>query len=276
MGRLVRACRSCERSAVPTLFAGDHYISTNDELGKVAHDAWTIITGLAARTSVLRLGTMVRSVTFRPPAVLANAVATADHISAAGSSSGSGQGGWSESTRRSASRSRARGCASRCSPSSSRSCTACGPRNGSRSTAATTRSKRARQAEAAAISPSPDHRRWQRHAGHDAAGRALRRRVQRLMGLASPEFPDVRQRVIEACGDVGRDPATMRFSIAIHCIVGETRDEAMDRARAIYDLGPRDQSFDNWFVGAGEQRLFARSTRSQPHYFRMPRLAPIG
>ena len=48
----------------------------------------------------------------------------------------------------------------------------------------------------------------------------------------------------------------MRFSIAIHCIVGETRDEAMDRARAIYDLRARDQSFDNWFVGAGEQRLF--------------------
>ena len=54
------------------------------------------------------------------------------------------------------------------------------------------------------------------------------------------EFPDVRQRVIEACAEVGRDPATMRFSIAIHCIVGETRDEAMDRARAIYDLRPRD------------------------------------
>jgi hypothetical protein len=30
---------SCERFRVATLFAGDHYISTNDELGKVAHDA---------------------------------------------------------------------------------------------------------------------------------------------------------------------------------------------------------------------------------------------
>jgi len=34
-----------------------------------------------ARISTLRLGTLVTSVTFRHPAVLANAVATADHIS---------------------------------------------------------------------------------------------------------------------------------------------------------------------------------------------------
>jgi alkanesulfonate monooxygenase SsuD/methylene tetrahydromethanopterin reductase-like flavin-dependent oxidoreductase (luciferase family) len=36
---------------------------------------------LAARTSTLRLGTLVTPVTFRHPAVVANAVATADHIS---------------------------------------------------------------------------------------------------------------------------------------------------------------------------------------------------
>jgi alkanesulfonate monooxygenase SsuD/methylene tetrahydromethanopterin reductase-like flavin-dependent oxidoreductase (luciferase family) len=56
---------ACERSAVPRLLAGDHYISTHDELGRVAHDAWTVIAGLAARTSALRLGTMVTPVTVR-------------------------------------------------------------------------------------------------------------------------------------------------------------------------------------------------------------------
>jgi hypothetical protein len=30
----------------------------------------------------------------------------------------------------------------------------------------------------------------------------------------------------------------------------------MDRARTIYDLRPRDQSFDDWFAGTAEQRLF--------------------
>ena len=86
---------ACERSEIPALFAGDHYISTSDELGRVAHDAWTIITGLAMRTSSLRLGTMVTPVTFRPPAVLANAVATADHISGGRIELGLGSG-WME------------------------------------------------------------------------------------------------------------------------------------------------------------------------------------
>jgi hypothetical protein len=49
--------------------------------------------------------------------------------------------------------------------------------------------KRARKAEAGAISPSPDHRRRQRHAGHDADGRTLRRRIQRRIGRSSPRIP---------------------------------------------------------------------------------------
>ena len=72
---------ACERFGVRTLLSADHYLSRSNELGNVAHDAWTVLAGLAARTSTLRLGTLVTPVTFRQPAVLANAVATADHIS---------------------------------------------------------------------------------------------------------------------------------------------------------------------------------------------------
>ena len=86
---------TCERSGIPTLFAADHYISQVDELADVVHDAWTIIAGLAARTSTLRLGTLVTPVTFRHPAVLANAVATADHISGGRIELGLGAG-WME------------------------------------------------------------------------------------------------------------------------------------------------------------------------------------
>ncbi len=132
---------ACERSAVPTLFAGDHYISTNDELGKVAHDAWTIITGLAARTSVLRLGTMVTPVTFRPPAVLANAVATADHVSGGRVELGLGSG-WMEREHQAFGfpfpRPRVR---QQMLAEQLEIVHRLGPRNGSRSTAATTRSK---------------------------------------------------------------------------------------------------------------------------------------
>jgi F420-dependent oxidoreductase-like protein len=72
---------ACEEHGVETLFRSDHYISPADEGGNVAHDAWTTLAALAARTTVLRLGTLVSPATFRPPALLANAAATVDHIS---------------------------------------------------------------------------------------------------------------------------------------------------------------------------------------------------
>ena len=110
-----------------------------------------------------------------PPAVLANAVATADHISGGRVESGRGRGGWSASTRHSAFRSPPRGCASRCSPSSSRSCTAVDRGTGHVQRQPLYARKRAWQAEATAVSSSPTHRRWPAHAGDDPAARSLRR-----------------------------------------------------------------------------------------------------
>ena len=248
---------ACERSGVPTLFAGDHYLSTVDELGRVAHDAWTVVAGLAARTSTLRLGTMVTPVTFRQPAVLANAVATVDHISGGRVELGLGSG-WME-----------------------REHEAFGfpfpqPR--------VRQQMLAEQLEIVCRLWTEDRVSFagEHYALRDAPGRP--RPLQSphppiiVGGRGSPgttlsaarfadeynvawvnrpgEFPEARRRVLEACREVGRDPATMRSSIAIHCIVGETRDEAIDRARAVYGLRPRNQSFDDWYAATGEQRLF--------------------
>jgi F420-dependent oxidoreductase-like protein len=247
---------ACERFGVPALFAGDHYLSTNDELGNVSHDAWTIIAGLAARSSTLRLGTMVTPVTFRPPAVLANAVATADHISGGRIELGLGSG-WME-----------------------REHEAFGfpfPRP---------RLRQQMLGEQLEIV----HRLWTDervtfHGDHyrleNAPGRP--RPVQSphppiivggsgTPGSAIPaarfadeyntawvnepgEFPAIRRRVIAACQEVGRDPRTMRFSIAVHCIVGDSRDDAMDRAHVVYGLRPRDKSFDDWFAGHVERQF---------------------
>jgi alkanesulfonate monooxygenase SsuD/methylene tetrahydromethanopterin reductase-like flavin-dependent oxidoreductase (luciferase family) len=209
------------------------------------------------RTSSLRLGTLVTPVTFRPPAVLANAVATADHISGGRIELGLGSG-WMEREHRAFG-----------FPFPS------------------TRVRQQMLAEQLEIV----HRLWtEDRVTFDGSHYTLENAPGRPRPLQSPhppiivggsgtpgtmlpaarfadeynvswvsgpqEFPDARQRVIEACREVGRDPATMRFSIAIHGIVGETRDEAMDRARAIYGLRARDQSFDDWFAGSSEQRLF--------------------
>ena len=86
---------ACEEHGVETLFRSDHYISQGDEARNVAHDAWTTIAALAARTSTLRFGTLVSPATFRLPGLLANAAATADHVSGGRIELGLGAG-WNE------------------------------------------------------------------------------------------------------------------------------------------------------------------------------------
>src|SRR3954468_21487867 len=85
---------ACETHGVETLFRSDHYLSGSAD-GLVSHDAWTTLAGLAARTTTLRLGTLVSPATFRAPALLANAAATVDHISAGRVELGIGAG-WNE------------------------------------------------------------------------------------------------------------------------------------------------------------------------------------
>jgi alkanesulfonate monooxygenase SsuD/methylene tetrahydromethanopterin reductase-like flavin-dependent oxidoreductase (luciferase family) len=71
---------ACERHGIGTMFRSDHYLSQTDP-ARPATDAWTLLGALAARTTGLRLGTLVSPVTFRHPAVVAKAAATVDHIS---------------------------------------------------------------------------------------------------------------------------------------------------------------------------------------------------
>jgi F420-dependent oxidoreductase-like protein len=246
---------ACERFGVPTLFAADHYIGL-DELGEVSHDAWTVIAGLAAPTSTLRLGTLVTPVTFRPPAVLANAVATADHISGGRIELGLGAG-WME-----------------------REHEAFGfpfPEMKVR------RQMLAEQLEIIdrlwtddRVTFQGEHYRLENAPGRPrplqsphppiiVGGAAKGSSALPAARFADEynaawihhpeEFPEIRDRVIAACREVGRDPATMRFSTAIHCVVGETHDEAMDRVRAVYALRPRDEGFDDWFAEYSKTRL---------------------
>jgi alkanesulfonate monooxygenase SsuD/methylene tetrahydromethanopterin reductase-like flavin-dependent oxidoreductase (luciferase family) len=85
---------ACEEHGIEAMFRSDHYLSLTDTT-RVATDAWTLLGALAARTSKLRLGTLVSPVTFRHPSVLAKAAATVDHISAGRVEVGMGAG-WME------------------------------------------------------------------------------------------------------------------------------------------------------------------------------------
>ena len=243
---------ACERHGIETLFRSDHYISQSDENGNVAHDAWTTLAALAARTTTLRLGTLVSPATFRLPGLLANAVATVDHVSGGRIELGLGAG-WMEREHR-----------------------AFGfpfPE---------TRVRLEMFAEQLEIV----HRLWteervdfrgRHYTLEDAPG--LPKPVQQprpplLVGgsgtrgtaepaarfadeyntpFVSPEdFADVRAKVRCACEATGQ---TLRFSTMTGCLIGATRADALERARLLYGRVARDVDFDTWLERYAQRAL---------------------
>ena len=75
--------QQAEASGFDGFFRSDHYLAMGDffsgEPGPT--DAWTTLAGLARETTSLRLGTLVSSVTYRSPGVLAIQVAQVDQMS---------------------------------------------------------------------------------------------------------------------------------------------------------------------------------------------------
>jgi alkanesulfonate monooxygenase SsuD/methylene tetrahydromethanopterin reductase-like flavin-dependent oxidoreductase (luciferase family) len=72
---------AAERADLEGLFRSDHYQSIVRGAPAGSLDAWATLAALAARTTRIRLGTMVSPVTFRPAGVLAKNVVTVDHVS---------------------------------------------------------------------------------------------------------------------------------------------------------------------------------------------------
>lgn len=88
--------QTAERVGFDGFFRSDHYlrIGPGDPLPGPT-DAWTTLAGLARETSRLRLGTLVSSVTYRVPGILAVQVAQVDAMSGGRAELGLGTG-WFE------------------------------------------------------------------------------------------------------------------------------------------------------------------------------------
>ena len=246
---------ACEEHGVETLFRSDHYISQSDESGNVAHDAWTTLAALAARTTTLRFGTLVSPATFRLPGLLANAAATVDHISGGRIELGLGAG-WMEREHH------AYGfpfpeTATRLAMFAEqleivyRLWT--DERVDFRGTHYTL--------EAAPAQPKPLQ---QPHPPLLVGGSGTRGTAEPAARFAdeyntpfqSPEdFAAIRSKVAAACERIGRDPATMRFSTMTGCLIGSTRDEALERARELYGRSPRDVGFDDWAAAYAQRAV---------------------
>jgi alkanesulfonate monooxygenase SsuD/methylene tetrahydromethanopterin reductase-like flavin-dependent oxidoreductase (luciferase family) len=193
----------------------------------------------------LRLGTLVSPATFRLPGLLANAAATVDHISGGRIELGIGAG-WMEREHRAygfpfpETKVRLEMFAEQLG-----SCTA-SERGPGHSAAAALHARSTRAAEARATDAPPLTPR-RRH----ARSRAASRFADEQHAVVSPDdFARIRARVEKACESSGR---TLRFSTMTGCVIGETREEALERARQLYGRMPRDADFDAW-VAAYAQR----------------------
>jgi len=226
---------ACEEHGVETLFRSDHYISQGDEAGNVAHDAWTTIAALAARTSTLRFGTLVSPATFRPPALLANAAATADHVSGGRIELGLGAG-WMEREHR------AYGFPFPETPT---------------------------RVEMLAEQVEIVHRLWtedrvdfrgRHYSLEDAPGQpkpVQKPRPPLLVGGSGGRgtvepalrFADEYNTPFVSPEDAERIRAkvpSLRFSVMTGFLVGETRDDALERARTLFSRRPRETTFEEW------------------------------
>jgi F420-dependent oxidoreductase-like protein len=233
---------ACEQHEVGTLFRSDHYISQGDEAGNVAHDAWTTIAALAARTTTLRLGTMVSPATFRLPGLLANAAATADHVSGGRIELGLGAG-WMEREHR-----------------------AYGfpfPETSERVARFAEQLEivhrlwteervdfrgRYYTLEDAPAQPKPVQKPRPPIIVGGSGGRgtvepALRFADEYNTPFVSPE---------EAAG-VKAKVAGLRFSVMTGFLVGETHEEMRERAHELYARRPREQPFDEWLAAYAER-----------------------
>ena len=228
--------RACEEAGLEGLFRSDHYTSILAAGERGSLDAWATLAGLAANTERIRLGTMVSPATFRHPSTLAREAATVDHISGGRVELGLGAG-WYELEHTA---------------------------NGFPFPDLHTR------LEVFAEQLEIVHRQWTEDV-FDFAGRhyrlsgcrALPKPVQQpspplivggiaQAGTVGPavRFADEyntffasaetcrarRRRLVEACEQAGRDPATLTFSLMATCVVGRDREQLLENAGRVMRL----------------------------------------
>jgi alkanesulfonate monooxygenase SsuD/methylene tetrahydromethanopterin reductase-like flavin-dependent oxidoreductase (luciferase family) len=76
----VEQCQFVEALGYDSLWIADHFVNPLSP-NKPMHEPWTLLAGVAARTTRIRLGTLVTSFIYRLPALVAKQALTVEHIS---------------------------------------------------------------------------------------------------------------------------------------------------------------------------------------------------
>ncbi|HYN18551.1 MAG TPA: TIGR03560 family F420-dependent LLM class oxidoreductase [Actinomycetes bacterium] len=251
---------ACEEHGLEGLFRSDHYGPLMGMPERGSLDAWATLAALAARTSRIRLGTLVSPATFRHPSVLAKSVVTVDHISGGRVELGLGAG-WHEGEHRA---------------------------HGFEFPATPTRMERlAEQLEIVTRSWTEDAFSFQGRHYQVQDLRALPKPVQRprptllvgggagakslalaarwadeynTVGVPLEELSERHGKLSEAWREAGRDPETARLSLMTTCVVGRDRAEVEERVGRVLAVTGSDDSVaevvdarPNWLLGTVDQ-----------------------
>ena len=254
----LRLAGMAEELGFEGLFRSDHYTAIIRDAD--ALDAWTTLAGLAALTERIRLGTLVSPATFRHPSVLARMAVTVDHISRGRVDVGMGSG-WYEREHLA---------------------------NGFPFLDGRRRFELFEEQVEVVVRTWTEGGLHHRGAAYElldqtalprpfqqphpplVLGGSVKSRFAALaaryatevntLGAQIDELRERKQRLDRACGEAGRDPASLGFSVMTACFVGEDEHEAVERVRAFVaiqggDADPEElvaQRRERWLVGSAE------------------------
>lgn len=260
---LLSLAQKAEALGFDGFFRSDHYHPMNTPLTSDSTDCWSTLAGLARDTKRVRLGTMVSPMSFYHPGQFAKAIATIDQMSGGRVSVGMG-GGWFEKEHV------AYGLPFDKSP----------------------RWRLDRLEDALEICT----RLWSDGVGHSYEGRQFSikdapgypkpaqrphppiimggggaRRTPMLAARFADEFNtfggidkfnERKQRLLNACQEIGRDPSTVKLSCAGCTVVGTDMDDVRRRAQIRLDFNNekvhvdewiKNMRGDGWFIGTIDQ-----------------------
>jgi len=251
---------ACEEHGLEALFRSDHYESVMGMRERGSLDAWTTLAALAARTSRIRLGTLVSPATFRHPSVLAKSVATVDHVSGGRVELGLGAG-WHEGEHR------AYGFEFPPTPvRMERLAEQLELVTRSWTEDAVTFEGRHYQVQDLRALPKPVQRpRPTLLVGGGAGPKSLTLAARfadeyNTVGIPLAELPERRRRLEDAWREAGRGPETARLSVMTACVVGRDRAEVTERVRRVLAVTGSDASVaevvderPNWLLGTVDE-----------------------
>ncbi|HYI34909.1 MAG TPA: LLM class F420-dependent oxidoreductase [Glaciibacter sp.] len=231
---LLAVAQATERLGFEGFFRSDHYLRMGKGTGLPGPtDAWTTLAGLARETQGIRLGTLVTSVTFRHPGILAIQVAQVDQMSGGRIEFGLGTG-WFDREHA------AYGVPfphKRFGMLEEQLEIVTGLWNTPVGDTYNFTGKHYTLVDSPAL-PKPTQDRIPVIVGGGGAKRtpALAARFATEFNLPFPHFADVAAKfagVRAACEDVGRDPAELRYTVALTTAVGTDEAEYARRAESI-------------------------------------------